>query len=182
MLQIRDAALCDQVPTPVTFFIEPSLTECCDLPCGCVFSTCEYWQDFGNFMYQITLDGLKIKTFTVDGINVIDSPVGFGIIKNVNVSGRPFVSNLVDTLNSIGASYMTFAYGQRLDAQKGARFFTIKRPACLPFEIIIGTTEDDLYRYTETSQEQKVFSLNYEPLGYSSPIGVPENCITTKEY
>jgi hypothetical protein len=184
MTKIRDAALCAGLPTPVTFFVDPVETECCDLPCGCQFSTCEYYQDLGQFIRQGTLDDLTISYFTVDGINVIGStPVPLGILKIVNINGRPFITNLVDALNSVGAPYMSFSYGTRISAAKGARFFTVKRPRCTPFEIIISFGVDEVYHYSDTVQEEQWFAGSWGPLGYGvESYTVPENCVITTEY
>jgi len=164
-------------------FADPVETECCNLPCGCRFITCEYYQDLGTFLTQDTLDSLTITTFTVDGLSVIDAPVSFGILKIINILGRPFVANLVDTLNSIGAPYMTFGYAQRIDTLRGARFFTVKRPLCTPFVIEISNETEVVYRYTESVQEQSWFGSGFSPLGYgANEYTEPENCITTTEY
>lgn len=181
--QVRDFVGCSGIATPATFFIEPTESECCNLPCGCQFSTCEYYQDFGQFMTQSTLDSLSITKFEVDGVSVISSPVSFGIIKIINILGRPFVANLVDTLNSIGAPYMTFDYAYRLDPVKGARFFTIKKPICQGFIIEISNSTEVLYRYTESLQEQTWFGSGFSAFGYGANLySEPENCIQSTEY
>lgn len=183
MTKIRDAALCGGLPTPVTFFVPPVETECCDLPCGCQFSTCEYYMDIGTSITQATLDDLSITTFTVDGLSVITTAVPLGTLKVVNVLGRPYVTNLVDALNSVGAPYFTFAYSSRISALKGARFFTVKRPACTPFEIVISYGEIEVYRYTDTVQETNWFGGGFGPLGYmGEEYSEPENCVITTEY
>jgi len=183
MTKIRDAALCSGLPTPVTFFVPPVETECCGLPCGCQFSTCDYYMDIGTTITQSTLDELTITTFTVDGISVISAPVSLGVLKVVNVLGRPYVTNLVDALNSVGAPYFTFAYSSRLSILKGARFFTVKRPACTPFEIVISFDTTEVYRYTDTEQQTQWFGGGWGPLGYmGEEYSEPENCIITTEY
>lgn len=183
MTQIRDFVGCSGIATPATFFIEPTESECCTLPCGCQFSTCEYYQDFGPFITQSTLDGLSITKFEVDGVSAISGPVGFGVINIINILGRPFVSNLVDTLNAIGAPYMAFDYAYRLDALKGARFFTIKKPVCQGFTIEISNSTEVLYRYTESVQEQTWFGAGFTPFSYgANSYGEPENCQITTEY
>jgi hypothetical protein len=183
MTQVRDFVGCSGISTPATFFIEPKETECCDLPCGCQFTTCEYYQDFGSFMRQTTLDSLTITKFEIDGVSAIDSPVGFGVLKFINILGKPYVSNLVDALNSVGAPYMSFEYAYRLDSLLGARFFTIKKPACQPFVIEISNSTEVIYRYTELVQEQTWFGSGFSPLGYSTNLyDEPENCIQTTEY
>ncbi len=183
MTQIRDFVGCAAIPTPATFFIEPTESQCCELPCGCQFSTCEYYQDFGPFMTQTTLNSLTITKFEVDGVSAITSPVGFGIIRIINILNKPYVANLVDTLNSIGAPYMSFDYAYRLDPVKGARFFTIKKPVCQGFIIEISNSTEVLYRYTESVQEQTWFGSGFSAFGYgANTYDEPENCKITTEY
>lgn len=183
MTKIRDFAGCSGISTPVEFFIEPTESECCTLPCGCQFSTCEYYQDLGVFLQQGTLDSMTLTAFEVDGISVISSPVSFGVIKIINILGKPFIANLVDTLNSIGAPFMEFGYGLRLDSLRGARFFTVKKPVCTGFLIEISNSEGVLYRYTDALQEQSWFGTGFSALGYSTnEYTEPENCIITTEY
>ncbi len=183
MTQIRDFVGCSQIPTPATFFIPPTESECCELPCGCQFSKCEYYQDFGQFLRQTTLDTLTITKFEVDGVSVITDPIGFGVIKIINILGKPYVANLVDTLNSIGAPYMSFEYAYRLSTLKGARFFTIKKPVCQGFIIEISNADEVVYRYTESAQEQTWFGSGFSAFGYGGEVyDEPENCIITTEY
>lgn len=183
MTQIRDFVGCSNIPTPATFFIPPTESECCELPCGCQFSNCEYYQDFGQFLRQTTLDTLTITKFEVDGVSAITDPVGFGVIRIINILGKPYVSNLVDTLNSIGAPYMSFEYVYRLDPEKGARFFSIKKPACQGFIIEISNATEVIYRYTESIQQQTWFGSGFTPFGYGGEVyGEPENCVITTEY
>ena len=169
------------IPTPVTVLAEGANSNCCDLPCGCSFTECEYYQDFGAYMYQSTLDTLKISSFIVDGIELIGTPVGFGLLSIIDIGGEPYVTNLVDTLNSIGAPYFSFAYSDRAHISKGLRFFKIKRPSCYTFSITIQESGVDVYLYTESSQGSKAFSGTYEGFGYNE-ITEPENCQVTKEY
>jgi hypothetical protein len=183
MTQIRDFVGCSNIPTPATFFIPPTESECCELPCGCQFSKCEYYQDFGQFLRQTTLDALTITKFEVDGVSAITDPVGFGVIRIINILGKPYVSNLVDTLNSVGAPYMSFEYAYRLDPVKGARFFTIKKPVCQGFIIEISNATEVIYRYTESIQQQTWFGSGFSAFGYGGETySEPENCTITTEY
>jgi len=113
MTGIRDFAPCSETPTPATFFVSPAETECCDLPCGCQFTTCDYYQDFSIFLRQSTLDLLKVSSFMVDGIELLSAVVSFGTLKMITIDGMPYVMNMVDTLNSIAAPYFTFALSTR---------------------------------------------------------------------
>lgn len=184
MISIRDFSSGESdVPTPVQFFIEPAETECCDLPCGCQFSTCEYYQDMGVRMRQSTLNTWKIESFVVDGIELIVSPVSLGLINIIDIGGKPYVTNLVDTLNSIGAAYFSFGYSTRSHPEKGKRFFTIKRLACIPFRIEVSVGGGDGYVYTQNSQAQAIFQSGFDDMGYGSEFyGTPENCLITTEY
>jgi hypothetical protein len=183
MTGIRDFSSAEYLPTPTTFFVEPAALECCDLPCGCQFVSCEYYQDFGQFMRQSTLDNLRVTSFVVDGIELVTSPVTFGKFRFIDVGGKPYVTNLVDTLNSIGAPYFDFGYSSRSHPEKGLRYFTIKRLVCTKFEIVISDLSVPVYRYTESEQQQAVFQAGWAQMGYGSHFtDVPENCITTTEY
>lgn len=183
MTGIRDFQACSQLPTPVTFFVEPSDTECCDLPCGCQFTTCEYYQDFGEYMRQATLDALLITSFEVDGIELLSAPVGFGDVQISDVGGKPFVMNLVNALNSIGAPYFSFGVSTRIHPTRGARFFTIKHLACVPFRILIKLSGAECYLYTQAEQKQKYFSGTWSALGYApETFTAPTNCQTVTEY
>ena len=184
MITIRDfGAGKTDTPTPVEFFVEPAETTCCDLPCGCQFQTCEYYQDLGIHVRQATLNSWLITSFVVDGIELLPSPVALGLIKVVDIGGKPYVTNLVDTLNAIGAPYFAFSYSTRLHPEKGLRYFKIKRLSCVPFSIRISVGGNDGYLYTHEIQQQAIFQGGFDDMGYGSSFtGVPENCIITTEY
>lgn len=179
MVSIRDFA--DGL-APVQFFVKPASLECCELPCGCQFSECEYWQDFGVYMRSATLEDMAVESFEIDGIEYLDSPVYFNDINIVDISGRPYVTNLVDTLSKIGAPYFSFSYSNRIGT-KGLRYFKIKHLLCSEFRIVISYNGSEMYEYTHNSQKQKWFTGSWADMGYGDDVtGVPENCKTTTEY
>jgi len=184
MTEIRDFSSADgaNIATPVKFFVEPSTLDCCDLPCGCQFVECEYYQDMGPMMRQSTLNTLRIASFVVDGVEYITTPVSFGAIKIIDIGGKPYVTNLVDKLNAIGAPYFSFNYSSREEPGKGLRFFKLKRLACFEFRILITEFGVDAYEYTHNSQQQQVFGGGWDDFGYPPTHGEPENCLTTTEY
>jgi hypothetical protein len=183
MTGIRDFASENLGLTPVTFSIPPSLLDCCELPCGCQFIECEYYQDFGVYMRQSSLNQYNVSSFIIDGIETITEPVFLGSMRFIDVSGSPYFTTLVDTLNLIGAPYFTFSYSNRSHPEKGLRYFKIKKLLCTTFEITISQNATERYKYTESSQMQKMFALHWEPMGYNSEFtDVPENCIQTTEY
>lgn len=184
MVSIRDFSSAERgIPTPVQFFVAPADLECCDLPCGCQFIECEYYQDFSATMRQSTLDDLRIASFTVDGLELVTTPVSFGTIKVIDIAGKPYVTNLVDKLNSIGAPYFSFSYSTRLHPEKGLRFFKLKKLLCSKFRILITENGSDAYEYTETSQLQNLAGGGWKPMGYGSEKpSIPENCLQTTEY
>lgn len=183
MTEIRDFAGCEGTPTPVLFLSEPAETGCCDLPCSCRFTTCEYYQDFGPFMRQSTLDGLTITKFTVDDVEYITTPVSLGIMDITNISSRPYVNNLWKTLDSLGVPYFTFSQSTRIHPEKGARYFKLKRPACQGFVIELSFDGDVVYRYTDSAQETAWFGGVFGDLGYGSLYhDTPIDCTTTVEY
>ena len=181
MTAIRDFT--PGIPTPVTYFAQPVETTCCDLPCSCRFRTCDYYQDFGVLLAQSTLNDLRVTSFKIDDKEILTAPVEFGSINIIDIAGRPYVTNLVDTLNSIGAPYFAFGYSTRVHAQKGMRFFTIKHPACQGFEIIISDIADPVYRYTHDAQQEQWFAGSWGAIGYGGEtFTAPDNCETTIEY
>lgn len=183
MTGIRDFAGCAGFSTPVTFFLSPSATQCCDRPCSCRFQNCEYYMDFGVLMRQGSLDNMRISKFRVDEVELLDAPVDFGTKNVIDIGGKPYVTNLVDALNSIGAPYFLFSYSNRLHPQKGLRFFKAKWPACQGFEIEITLYGEPVYRYTHDSQAQKWFGADYSPLGYGDEFyDEPIDCQVTIEY
>jgi hypothetical protein len=183
MSGIRDFAPCLEIPTPATFIIEPAETECCELPCGCQFTRCEYYQDFGIYLRAATLADMRLASFVVDGIELVPTPLTFGELEIIDVGGDPYVTNLVDLLNSVGAPYFTFAISTTIHPDRGRRYFTIKRPACTPFRILITHTGLDAYLYTHEEQKQKWFSGSWSALGYGATTHtIPEDCVTTTEY
>lgn len=183
MTGIRDFASCSEISTPVTFFVAPAETECCDLPCGCQFKTCDYYQDMGVFMRQSTLNDMKLVSFMVDGIELLTSEISFGLLKMVEVGGQQYVMNLIDVLNSVGAPYFSFNLSTRSHPDKGKRFFTLKRPACVPFKILIEYQGEEMYLYTQDEQKTKWFSAGWEDFGYGAEFyGEPIECQTTTEY
>lgn len=181
-VEVSDHEMCGEIPTPIRAVVAPALTACCELPCGCQFSTCEYYQDFGLYLRQATLDTFRLASFVVDGIELITTPLPFGEINVADVDGDPFVTNLVDLLNSVGAPYFAFGISSRLDGDRGRRFFTIKKPACQSFKILITADGDEVYMYTQAEQAQKWFSGTWAPFGYVTTYSVPENCVITTEY
>lgn len=181
---ISDFAPVSETPTPVKFLAEPADTGCCDLPCSCRFKACDFYQDMGQYMTQDTLDQLSITSFKVNEIEQLDAPVDLGIIKIVEVSGKQFVSNLVDTLDSLGISYFTFrASTTDYPDKEDQRFFKIKWPACWSFEIIISDGDGEVYRYRDYDMAQQWFGGTWDAMGYgSNPVSEPQNCVITIEY
>ena len=179
MISIRDF-----VPgiTPAQFFVEPADLDCCDLPCGCQFVECEYYQDLSPKMRQSTLNTWRVASFVVDGVELITTPVSFGSLKIIDIGGKPYPTNLVDVLNGIGAPYFSFEYSTREEAGKGLRFFKMKHLACHDFRILITVSGDDGYQYTQESQGQAIFQAGFAAMGYAVEIDEPENCLTTTEY
>lgn len=185
MVSIRDFSSDEPgISTPVQFFVSPADLECCDRPCGCQFIECDYYQDFGITIHQATLDNLLISSFIVDGLELLTAPISFGIIKIIDIGGRPYVTNFVDKLNTIGAPYFSFSYSDRLHPDRGLRFFKIKRLVCTTFKILItGEGGADAYEYTESSQLQKIFSETWDAIGYGEDsYDAPDNCLQTTEY
>lgn len=188
---VRDFECCGKTPTPVQVFIEPPRTDCCDLPCSCVFRTCDYYQDLGVYVRQDTLDALSVTSFRVDGVQMLVDAVPLGLpratLNLIEIAGQPYVTNLVDALN-IAVTQMTnvffsFAYSNHAHPEDGLRYFKIKRPTCQAFEIIISDGDGDVYRYTESSMETNWNGSGYEPFGYGgTPVDEPENCVETREY
>jgi len=181
---ISDFKTGEDIPTPVKFFIEPMDTECCDLPCSCQFSDCRYFSDFGVYIQQGTIDDLQITSFKIDEKEQLTAPVGFGLLNIIQQGNGLYVTNLVDTLNSLGIPYFTFSYSPDTYAPKAApRYFRIKRPICQTFEIIISDSGGEVYKYTDISQEQQWFSGSWSPFGYGmDTVDEPEDCQITMEY
>lgn len=181
---IRDFDGCGKIATPVTFFLAPQETECCDLPCGCQFTTCDYYQDMGPLLRQDTLSQMRIASFMVDGQELITTPLSLGFVNVVDIGGMPFVTNLVDTLNSVAAPYFYFLPSTRSHPEKGKRFFTIKHLACQPFRILITLDGEDTYLYTQDQQLSQYFNPGtWEAIGYGSETFTePDNCSTVTEY
>ena len=182
---ITDFRSGQELSTPMRFFVEPMDTECCDLPCSCRFSDCRYYSDFGIYMTQETLDDLQITSFKVDNEEMIDAPVGFGLINIIQLGNGLYVTNLVDTLQSLAIPYFTFSYSPDIYTPKEQpKYFRIKKPICQTFSIIISDGEGQVYRYTEEQQQTKWFSGgSWEPFGYGGgTIEEPEDCQITTEY
>lgn len=184
MTEIRDFAAGLNAPTPVKFLSAPVDSECCELPCGCKFKTCDFYQDFGTYILQDTLNDLKVTSFKVDDVELLVDPVSLGTINIIDIAGRPYVTNLVDALNSIAAPYFAFGYSTRVHPEKGLRYFSLKCPACFGFEIIISDLADEVYRYTNTEQGTQWFGgVGWQPFGYGSQFHTtPIDCIITNEY
>jgi len=171
------------IPTPVQYFASPVETECCDLPCSCRFTECDYYQDLGEFIQQSTMDDLNISSFKIDDVEQLTSPVYLGQLNIIDLGGGPYVTNLVDALNSIGAPYFSFSYHTRSHATRGIRFFKIKWPACQGFEIIVSNVGAEVYRYRHDSQNEQWFAGSWGPIGYApATFTAPDNCVTTIEY
>ena len=171
------------LPTPVTYFASPVETGCCDLPCSCRFQECDYYQDLGEYIQQSTMDDLAITSFKIDNVELLMTPVPLGQLNLIDLGGGPYVTNLVDGLNSIGAPYFSFSYHTRQHSTRGSRFFKIKWPACQGFEIIVSDVADEVYRYTHESQEEQWFAGTWGAIGYGAELFTePDNCVTTIEY
>lgn len=182
--RVRDFAPATDLSTPLRVLVEPNTSDCCNGPCSCRYSECSYFQDFGMFMSQQTLDALSITSFTVDGIEQLDAAVDFGIINIVAINGRAFVTSLIDALNGVGVPYFSFSpsdldYPEKQDW----RFFKIKRPACQTFRIEISDGDGVVYFYSDTAMGSKWFDADFEPFGYAeNPISEPQDCIISVEY
>ncbi|MCB0542103.1 MAG: hypothetical protein KDC70_01210 [Saprospiraceae bacterium] len=183
-ISIRDFASALEIPTPMTLIIEPVETQCCDLPCSCRFTLCDYYQDIGIYILQDTLDDLQITSFTVDGKEYVTTPVSLGVVNVIHFFGQPYVTNLVDALNALGVPYFTFDYSTRAFAAKSDwRFFSVKYPTCQSFEIIVSDSGGDVYRYTNDTSEQQWFGGTWSPFSYSgTDFGEPLGCTTILEY
>lgn len=182
--KVRDFASGLELPTPLTFIADPIETQCCDLPCSCRFTMCDFYQDIGIYILQDTLNELQVTSFKVDGKEYVAVPESLGIINVIQLSGKPYVTNLVDTLNSFGVPYFTFGYSTREFVEKGDwRFFSIKYPVCQSFEIIISDSGGEVYRYTNTESLQQWFGGTWSPFSYSgTDFGEPLGCQTVIEY
>lgn len=183
--RIRDFAAALDIPTPIDFIVEAPSTTCCELPCGCRFMECDYFQDFGQYMNQSTLDELSITSFKVNEIEQLLAPVDFGILDIVEFNGRQFIMNMVTALEACGVDYFSYRPSTQVYSLKpDGRFFKIKRPACWTFEIIISDGDGEIYRYTESTMEQKWFGGGgWEPFGYAGePLSEPSLCVATIEY
>lgn len=171
------------LPTPVVYEVPAQATSLCALPCSCVFRLCDYYQDLGPYIQQTTLDDLRIISFKVEGVEQIETAVPLGKINLVDLGGSPYITNLVDALNSIAAPFFMFYYSSRLHPTKGARFFRVKHPACWTFEIVIGNLDEPVYRYTHDKQEQRWFGSDWSPIGYGSDtFDAPDNCEEVTDY
>jgi hypothetical protein len=181
--KITDFAPTSETATPMQFLIEPSTTECCDLPCSCRFTECDYYQDIGQYITQDTLDELEITSFKVNGIEQLDAAADMGIIKVVELTGNHFVINLVDALNGLSIDYFTFRPSSQVYALKDdLRFFKIKYPSCWNFEIIISDLGGEVYRYRDYDQAQQWFDATWQGFGYTNEFTAPNECVTTTEY
>lgn len=168
--------------TPVQFLADPAMSECCDVPCGCKFLTCLYYQDFGLTVRQSTVDDIAISSFKVDDVELLDAPLGLGVINIIDLAGLPYFTNLVDALNSVAAPYFVFSYSTRLDSSNRLRYFSIKRPACTGFEITIIQNGDPIYFYSNAIQGE-YDGATLIPLGYGATShDEPFECIETTEY
>lgn len=181
---IKDFAPALEFPTPMRLLVEPSDTSCCDQPCSCRFRECNYYQDFGQYITQDTLDALSITSFKVNEIEQLNAPVDFGVINVVQIAGRQFVRNLVDALNTIEVPYFFFAPSTKDYVGKSdLRFFKIKSPSCYAFEIIISDADGEVYRYRDFDMAQKWFNADWEAMGYAAnPVSDPQDCVYTTEY
>lgn len=184
LYKVRDFRATLEIPTPLNFVVEPIETACCDFPCSCRFTQCDMYQDMGQYILQDTLNDLFISSFKVDNVEQITAPVSLGIVNMINLAGKPYVTNLVDALNSLGVPYFTFAYSTRDFEEKGDwRFFTIEFPACQSFEIIISDGDGEVYRYTNTETQQQWFGGSWSPFSYSgTDFGEPLGCTTIVKY
>lgn len=181
--KITDYGAGSGTPTPIDFVVEPSETSCCDLPCSCSFTECDFYQDLGQFVSQNTLDSLTITSFKVNGIERLDSGIDLGILHLVELSGRPFVMNLVDALNALAIDYFTFRPSTQIyEDKEDLRFFKIKWPTCWSFEIIVSDGEAEVYRYRNNEQAQQWFDETWEGFGYDNEFTEPNECVTTIEY
>ena len=182
--RIRDYAAALDIPTPIDFIVEAPSTTCCELPCGCRFIECDYYQDFGQYMNQSTLDELSITSFKVNEVEQLLAPVDFGVLKIVEFGGRQFIMNMIEALEACGVDFFSYRPSTQVYSLKpDGRFFKIKRPACWTFEIIISDGDGEVYRYTESTMEQKWFGVDWAPFGYGGdPVSEPSNCVTSIEY
>lgn len=171
------------LPTPVVYEVSAQTTSRCSLPCSCLFRQCDYFQEFNPEMSPTTFGQMQIRSFKVEGRELLESPLGLGNMSVIDVGGSMYVTNLVDALNSIGATHFRFGYSARKHSTLGARFFTIKHPACLAFEIVIEHNGDDVFRYTHDRQEQRWTSSSWSAFGAGSETyNAPDNCSQEVEY
>ena len=180
-VQLRDFQ--PPLPTPVVYEVLGQTTSRCSLPCSCLFKQCDYFNEFNPEMSPAVMQGMRVRSFKVEGVELLTSPVPLGVMSVIDIGGALYVTNLVDALNSIGAAHFRFSYSSRKHYTLGARFFVIKRPACWSFEIIIEHNDSDVFRYTDVAQEQRWTSSTWAPFGQGSETySAPDNCNEEVEF
>lgn len=112
---------------------------------------CTYFSDIGTSIEQGTLDTYEVTSFILDGIQYVTTPVGFGTKNTTVIGAYTYLTNVVDTLNSIGAPDIEFNYPTeaQIIAADGlisnnitdkVNILRILVPDCLTWEIIFTNT------------------------------------------
>ncbi|MEM4255672.1 MAG: hypothetical protein QXR53_05100, partial [Candidatus Norongarragalinales archaeon] len=92
-LQLRDFQ--PPLPTPVIYEVPAQTTSRCSLPCSCLFRQCDYFQEFNAEITPATFEQMRIRSFKVEGKEMIEAPVVLGKMNVIDVGGALYVANLV---------------------------------------------------------------------------------------
>lgn len=121
---------------------------------------CSYYQDL-RFDGGEDQAGYTVGSFLVDGIEQLDDPINFPTpLSVITIGGLPFVTNLIDALNSAAVACFSFwptgnlRAAAECETAPGGGFFRIRYPQSVStFEIVITHLGLDVYRYTESAAE-----------------------------
>ena len=169
-----------EVPAPVSFDVSFQKSSNCKAPCNCIFSKCDYVNGLTTDISTSTFNNLRITSFIADGKQYVNAPIALGVMRVIDQGAGAYVTNLIDKLNELRVEFFDFYYSQRVAGGKPA-FFSISRPACIAFEVIISDGTNPVLRYTHDAQGQRWQGGGWQAFQVgSSSFDVPDNCATFK--
>lgn len=151
---------------------------------------CHYFTDFSETLEQEDLDDSQILSFKVGGEEQLTSPItGFGVKNVITYGAKPYLTNLVDTLNGLDVDCFQFYYSTvTVGAETRQKFARFCIPQNIDWEIKLycagGAATYFVYNQSGVSFSYDdvtyftMFGTNFYNIASGITTGI-ESCTTT---
>lgn len=132
---------------------------------------CHYFTDFSETLEQVDLDNSELLSFKVGGVEQLTLPVTFGPKNVITYGVKPYLTNLVDTLNDLNIPCFKFYYSTlTVSAETRQKFMRICAPQGVDWEIKLYCAggSPTYWIYTESD-----VTFSYDDVTYNSLFATP---------